>query len=107
MVFFSSLQVGYLTSFKPSRVPLGMKLDLFNEITTVTLVDFLTVFSAANLTKFDLEADIIFLVCLFVNLAVHLFFLIKTTVVKTKESCKKRYKKLNLVKRSEKKSKNK
>ena len=82
-----------------------MKLDIFNEITTVALVDFLTVFSAANLTKFDSEADIVFLVCLFVNLAVHLFFLIKTTVVKTKESCKKCKNKFNPVKRSKKKNK--
>ena len=84
MIFFSSLQVGYLTTFKPSDVPLSMKLDIFNEITTVTLVDLLTVFSAANLTKFDSEADFLFLVCLFGNLVVHLFFLFKTTAVSAK-----------------------
>ena len=90
MVFFSSLQVGFLTSFKPCEVSLGMKLDIFNEITTVALVDLLTVFSAANLTKFDSEADIIFLACLFGNLIVHIFFLVKTTVVSTKDSCRRR-----------------
>ena len=54
MILFSTLQVGYLASFKPSENLLGLKLDIFNEITTVCLVDLLTVFSAANLSKFDL-----------------------------------------------------
>ena len=89
MIFFSTLQVGYLATVMPSENLLGLKLDIFNEITTVCLVDLLTVFSTANLSKFDLEADILFLVFLFINLAVHLFFLIKTTVISTKENCKK------------------
>ena len=59
---------------------MGLKLDIFNEVTTVLLVDLLTVFSAGNLSKLDLEADLLFLVCLFGNIAVHLFFLIKTSI---------------------------
>ena len=48
MIFFSTLQVGYLASYKPSENLLALKLDTFNEITTVCLVDLLTAFSAAN-----------------------------------------------------------
>jgi len=47
-VFFSTLQAGYLTTFKPSEEILAQKLDIFNEATTVMLVDSLTIFSAAN-----------------------------------------------------------
>lgn len=37
-----------------------------------------------------MPADIIFLTCLFGNLCVHLFFLIKSSVAGVKESCRKR-----------------
>ena len=90
MILFSTMQVAYLSTFNPSEYLLGQKLDIFNEVTTVALVDLLTVFSAANLTKFDQEADLLFLIVLFGNVTVHLFFLIKTTVVETRENCRKR-----------------
>mmetsp|Transcript_15832 Transcript_15832/g.21425 ORF Transcript_15832/g.21425 Transcript_15832/m.21425 type:complete len:98 (-) Transcript_15832:493-786(-) len=63
---------------------------MFNEITTVVLVDTITVFSAANLSRFDLPADIAFLVCLFGNLSVHLFFLIKSSILGAKLKIRKR-----------------
>ena len=62
---------------------------MINEVTTVILVDLLTVFSDGNLTKFDSEADFIFLIVLFSNLAVHLFFLIKSSVLELKNCCKR------------------
>jgi len=82
--------VGYLATFKPSEETLLMKLDLFNEYTTVFLVDLLLTFSSGNVSKMDLEGDCIFLGLLLGNVCVHLFFLIKSTVVDIKESCKKR-----------------
>ena len=90
MIIFSIIQVGYLATFKPSEETLLMKLDVFNEYTTVFLADILLIFSPGNVFKIDLEGDCIFLGLLFGNLVVHLFFLIKSTVVDVKESCKKR-----------------
>mmetsp|Transcript_4056 Transcript_4056/g.5393 ORF Transcript_4056/g.5393 Transcript_4056/m.5393 type:complete len:397 (+) Transcript_4056:1458-2648(+) len=90
MLFFSTTQVAYLTTYSPSEDKLGMKLDVFNEVTTVVLVDLLTVFSAGNPFKFDLEADIFFLSCLLGNLCVHLFFLTTSSVHGAKLSMKKR-----------------
>ena len=81
MILFSTIQVAYLSTFNPSEYLLGQKLDIFNEVITMALVDLLTVFSAANLAKFDHEADLSFLIVLFGIITVHLFFLIKTTVV--------------------------
>ena len=90
MIYFSTIQVWFLTTYMPNITVLGRKLDLFNEVTTVFLVDTLTVFSEANLVKFDNEGDLIFLICLFSNLVVHLFFLISSTVSRIKYECKKR-----------------
>mmetsp|Transcript_6845 Transcript_6845/g.9410 ORF Transcript_6845/g.9410 Transcript_6845/m.9410 type:complete len:92 (-) Transcript_6845:854-1129(-) len=90
MVIFSIIQVGYLATFKPSEENLLMKLDLFNEYTTVFLVDMLLTFSSGNVFKMDLEGDCIFLGLLFGNVCVHLYFLLKSTFVDVKESIKKR-----------------
>mmetsp|Transcript_38853 Transcript_38853/g.50866 ORF Transcript_38853/g.50866 Transcript_38853/m.50866 type:complete len:257 (-) Transcript_38853:602-1372(-) len=78
MVCFSTAQVGYLATYKPSEEKLGERLDIFNEVTTVVLVDTICVFSAGNLSHFDFEADIFFLVCLIGNMCVHLFFLLRS-----------------------------
>ena len=80
MFVFATLQVGFLTTFRPFTEPLLMKLDVFNEFTTVVLVDLLVVLSDANQSKFDFEADIFFLACLFGNLSVHLILLVRNTV---------------------------
>ena len=90
MVLSSVIQVAYLTTFQPSEEPLLLKLDLFNEITTITLVDMLVIFSIANPSPFDLEADIAFLSILFGNLAVHIFFLLKSTCLGMTTDCKRR-----------------
>ena len=68
---------------------LGLKLDFFNEITIICLIDLLTVFSAANLSKFDSQVDITFLIFILINVAVHLFFLAKSTIIGAKETCRK------------------
>lgn len=49
MLIYSTVQVGFLTTFDPNEDKLGQKLDIFNEVTTVVLVDFIIVFSEANL----------------------------------------------------------
>jgi len=90
MVFFATLQVAYLTSFKPFTEPLFMKLDILNEVTTVILVDLLVALSDANQSRFDLEVDIIFLSCLFGNLSVHIFLLMKNLTRRIYLQCKKR-----------------
>lgn len=89
MVFCSTVQVGYLMSYKPIVKPLPLKLDVVNEITTVILVDSLTIFSPANPIFFDLEGDILFLALLFGNLSIHLFFLLKSAYKGAKKSCKR------------------
>ena len=89
MVGFSVIQVAYLTTYRPFLNSLLLRLDVFNEFTTVILVDLLLVFSEANQEKFDLEADVFFLACLFGNLCVHIFFLMVNTVHGIKLSCKR------------------
>ena len=90
MVIFSTLQVAYMTNYKPSDNELLMKLDIFNEWTTILLVDVLLIFSDGNPFNMDLEADCCFLFLLFGNLTVHLFFMIKNTIVATKDDCKRK-----------------
>lgn len=81
MIFFSVIQVAYLTNFAPCEVRLQQRLDVYNEVTTVILVDMLTIFSIGNITRFDLESDIVFLAVMIANLVVHMFFLVKSSVV--------------------------
>ena len=89
LVFFSVIQVAYLTTFKPNENSLMHKLEVFNEFTTVILVDLLTVFSAGALQKLDFEGDIGFISILIWLLFVHVFFLVKSSVVAAKRLCKK------------------
>mmetsp|Transcript_26104 Transcript_26104/g.34907 ORF Transcript_26104/g.34907 Transcript_26104/m.34907 type:complete len:110 (-) Transcript_26104:450-779(-) len=77
-------------TYKPLKESLSLKLDVFNEVTTVVLVDFVILFSDANLQNIELIGDTTFLVILFGNLAVHIFFLVVSSVVGAKNSCKKR-----------------
>ena len=93
LVFFSTIQVAYLTTFKPNEDSLMHKLELFNELTTVLLVDLLTIFSAGNLHKFDFEADIGFIGILICFMLVHVFFLVKSSVIEAKKKCRKKGKK--------------
>ena len=76
-------------TYKPTEKALTLKLDMVNELTTVFLVDFLTVFSEANPSSFEVEGDSIFLAFLFGNLAIHLFFLAKSTITGARKSCKR------------------
>ena len=84
-------------TFKPSDAPLLEKLDIFNEATTVILVDALVIFSTANVTaSMNFEGDVFLIFCLIGNISVHLFFLIKELVVSAKRTiykCKLRCRK--------------
>jgi len=90
MVIFSVLQVAYLTTYRPFEEPLGQQLDIFNEMTSVILVDLLVVFSEGNTGEFDFEADVMFMLCLFGNLSVHLFFLSRSSFFNLKLQCRRR-----------------
>ena len=90
MVIISFGQICYLIYFRPFEEPLLLKLDIFNEVTTIILVDILTCFSGANTMPLDFEMDIFFLVGLFGNIAMHLYFLVKNSLVGIKRSCKKK-----------------
>ena len=90
MVFISIAQVAYLSYFNPIQNPLILKLDIFNEVTTVILVDVLTVFTDGNPHEPSVVMDIIFLVVLFGNISVHLYFLVKDTCYQTKLKCKRK-----------------
>ena len=90
MQTLSFLQVAYLASYKPFEEPLILKLEIFNEVTTVLLVDLLTIFSEGNPFKPASMMDMFFLVCLGSNICVHLYFLIKTSVVSIQVSCRRR-----------------
>ena len=90
MILISVGQVAYLTVCKPFEEPLLLKLEIFNEVTTVVLIDLLTCFTRANTMPLDLEMDINFLVGLFGNIAVHLYFLIKNSVKNIRLYCRKK-----------------
>jgi len=89
MVLCSSVQIGYLMTYKPIEEPLPLKLDVVNEVTTVILVDILCLFSDANPADWELEGDIFFLALLFGNLSIHLYFLVRNTVRGAKVCCKR------------------
>ena len=44
----SFIQIAYLVHFRPFEKPLLQKLEVFNEVTTILLVDLITIFSDAN-----------------------------------------------------------
>ena len=88
MILISMGQTWYLINFRPFKQPLLLKLDIMNEVTIVFLVDVLTCFSQANTEPIDYEMDIIFLVGLFGNIAVHLFFLVRNTAGTLKRKCR-------------------
>ena len=44
----SFIQIAYLVHFRPFEEPLLQKLEIFNEVTTILLVDLITIFSDAN-----------------------------------------------------------
>ena len=69
-----------------------MRLELFNEVTAIFLINILPIFSDYNLIGSDavIEADILFLFVLSTNLTVHLFFLIKGSIIDCKRKCRKR-----------------
>ena len=83
-VLIAVIQVAYLSNYRPFEENLQNNLEIFNEVTTIMLVDILSVFSEANSQPMDLEMDMLFLVSLVSNLSVHLYFLIKSSVTSTK-----------------------
>ena len=76
MNMLSFLQVFYLATFRPFEEPLILKVEIFNEVTTVLLVDLLPIFSEGNPFEPVSFMDMFFLICLSSNICVHLFFLI-------------------------------
>ena len=90
MQVLSFLQISYLVRYRPFEEPLLQKLEIFNEVTTILLVDLLTIFSDGNYMKKEFAMDILFLVCLFSNIAVHMYFLIKDSLHSVRLRCKRR-----------------
>mmetsp|Transcript_943 Transcript_943/g.1460 ORF Transcript_943/g.1460 Transcript_943/m.1460 type:complete len:144 (-) Transcript_943:582-1013(-) len=96
MLLFTSIQVAYLAAYSPFEETLNLRLDLFNEMTGLLLVDTLPMFSAYNHEGASLlESDIWFLIILFGNLVVHLYFLMRSTYLSQSLALRKRkYKKV-------------
>ena len=65
-------------------------MDIFNEACTIALVDLLLIFSEGNTRPVNAHLDILFLVALFSNIVVHLYFLIKSSIVDVKLKCKRK-----------------
>ena len=72
-----------MTTFKPQTNVVTRNLDIFNEVTTVILVDSLLVMTNANQSPFDFESDVVFATLLFGNVAFHTYFLLKSTYLET------------------------
>lgn len=97
MVVFSALQVAYLSTFKPNQATLIHRLNIFNEVTTVILVDMLYMFELSDSEKyayaktgeqeFRTRADVSFLTILNTNLVVHIFFLLRSSYRGVKTTC--------------------
>ena len=66
------------------------KLEVFNEVTTMTMVYVMMCFSDANQAYegSKLGFDMAFTACIAVNLLVHLSLLVKDSVVRTKDRIK-------------------
>ena len=88
MVGISIGQISYLLHCQPFVEPLLLKLEIFNEVVTIILLDLLTLASAGNNSPIDLETDIMFLLCLIGNVAVHIYFLVKDSVKVTRVKCR-------------------
>lgn len=88
IAFSGICAIAYLTTYKPFEHPLLLKLEIWNEICTIVLVDVLVFFSYANNSEIDTTCDIGFIVCLFSNVAAHLYFLVKDTFLSIKEKIK-------------------
>ena len=65
-----------------------LKLEIFNEITTITLVDMLSSFSDANTHEAHTSMDALLMLTVVSNLMVHIYFLVAAQC----ESCKKKRK---------------
>jgi len=90
IMFSSACSIAYLTTYKPFEEPLLLKLEIFNDICMVILADIICFFSAANNSEIDTTMDITFIAFLFSNVLVHLYFLVKDTVLSLKERIKNR-----------------
>ena len=101
MFIFSAIQTFYVTTFAPIEDDLIMRLDLFNECTAVVLVALMPIFSDFNLNAAEatLEADVLFLIVLCINLLVHLFFLLRESISDCRLKCRKRAFKKDMKKR--------
>ena len=86
----SSVQVFYLTTYLPMEDTLVQRLEVFNEVTAIALINILPIFSDYNQNGNNsiIQADVLFLCVLFANLVVHLFFLFKGSIVDCKLKCK-------------------
>ena len=64
-VIVSFIQVSYLVAFQPFEEPLMQKLEIFNEVTTILVIDFLSYFSYANQDSGNVSADIFLILLIF------------------------------------------
>jgi len=92
LFIFSTLQLVFLFAVKPFDIPLMQGLEVFNELCSVILIYVMMCFSDANN---DLEYtanyyDFAFLFGMAVNLIVHVYLLVKDSVLSIKDKIKAR-----------------
>ena len=82
----------YLTIFKPFAVPLMQKLEVFNEITSLTLLYLTFAWVPAYVDDKETKKNIgwLFNSVMAVNITVHLFFMFQGVFRDIKTRCKKR-----------------
>jgi hypothetical protein len=90
LLVFSTLQVLYLVQVKPFIEPLMQGLEIFNEVCTLALSYVMICLTDANLSLVHTANyyDYAFLFGMVVNLAVHVFLLIKDSVLSLKDKIK-------------------
>lgn len=78
-----SFQVCYLLMYNPFEEPLMQKLEVYNELTMIFLIYCIISFSPMNLMLAESEFSlaVIFLCFLLGNIGVHLYFLVKDSVL--------------------------
>lgn len=82
----------YLLHYRPFKEPLLLYLEIFNEVTAMVLLNI--IFGFTDLVPEVLMQFLIgwlFVGVVVINIVVHLFFLVQTTVVDLRLNCKKKF----------------
>ena len=90
LVVLSIIVVGYLSEVRPFEEPKMYRLEVMNELTTMTMIYIMIGLSEANpqVNEIKLWLDIAFMAVIGINIAVHLSLMIANSVFELKQTIK-------------------